>query len=107
MQRGVCWMTLGRPDKAVSTLDAAAVSLPAVYRRDRAVAMSHQAAGLAAVGEPAQAAETAVKALEIAHDCGSGRILQMIAPLAAELAAHSQVEQVVLLRAALAGKWAV
>lgn len=107
MQRGVCWLTLGRPAQAVAALEAAIESLPAVYRRDRGVALSRQAAGFAALGEPARAAATALKAVGIAHDCGSGRILHMIAPLSAALAPHSHLVQVSQLRAALADTQAV
>lgn len=103
MQRGACWLTLGQPARAIAVLEAAIESLPAVYRRDRGVALSRQAAAFAGVGEPAQAATTGMSALEIARDSGSGRILRMIWPLSAALAQHSDLEQVAVLRAALAG----
>lgn len=102
MQRGGCWLTLGQPGKAVAVLEASIGLLPAVYRRDRGVAFSSQAAGLAAMGEPAEAAAAGMKALEIARDSGSGRILRMILPLSAELAANGELEQVRAFRAALA-----
>jgi hypothetical protein len=102
MQRGACWLTLGQPARAVAVLTVAAESLPAVYRRDQGVALSHQADALAAVGEPAQAAAVAMKSLEIARDTGSGRILRLIFLLSAALAPHSDLQQVADLRAALA-----
>jgi hypothetical protein len=101
MQRGVCWLTLGRPDRALTVLDGALMSLPAVYRRDRGAALSRRAAALAAIGEAKEAALTGVKALEIAQDCGSGRIVRMVLPLSAALAAHGDVGEVAALRAAL------
>jgi len=102
MQRGACWLTLGQPAKAITLLGTAIESLPSVYRRDRGAALSRQAAAFAAVGEPAEAATAALKALEIARDSGSGRILRMILPLSAALEPHSHLDQVALLRAALA-----
>jgi transcriptional regulator with XRE-family HTH domain len=102
MQRGVCWLTLGRPVNAVAALDTALRSLSPVYRRDRGVALSGQAAAFAAMGEPAEAAAAATQALGIARDGGSGRILRMIVPLTAALEPHSHLEPVSGLRAALA-----
>jgi transcriptional regulator with XRE-family HTH domain len=102
MQRGACWLTLGQPAKAMAVLAGAVASFPAVYRRDNGVALSHQAAALAAAGEPAEAAATGARALQIASDCGSGRILRMIVPLSAALARHGDLEEVAALRAGLA-----
>ncbi|HYK28042.1 MAG TPA: helix-turn-helix transcriptional regulator [Streptosporangiaceae bacterium] len=101
MQRGVCWLTLRQPAKAAAVLEAAAGSLPAVYRRDRGVALSSQAAALAAMGEPVAAATVGMRALEIARDSGSGRILRMILPVSAGLAAHSALEEVRALQGAV------
>ena len=75
MQRGTCWLRLGNPAKAIASFDTAIGSMPAVYRRDCGMALSGQAAALAAAGEPEQAAVTASRALGIAQDSGSGRIL--------------------------------
>jgi hypothetical protein len=102
MQRGACWLTLGHPTKAIAALETAVRSLPPAYRRDRGVAFSRQAAAFAAAGEPGQAALVAMQALDIAQGSGSGRILQMIIAVAAVLTAHSQLETVAELRAALA-----
>lgn len=102
MQRGVCWLTLDRPGKAVAALEAAIRSLPPVYRRDRGVGLSRQAAAFAALGEPGEAAAVAKKALGIARDSGSGRILRMIVPVAVALEPYSHLEPVAGLRAALA-----
>jgi hypothetical protein len=102
MQRGMCWLTLSRPGRAIAALEAATGSLPPAYRRDRGVALSQQAAALVALGEHAEAALVATQALGIARDSGSGRILRMIVPVAAALEAHSHLEAVAGLRAALA-----
>src|SRR5205823_2500819 len=65
MQRGRCWLRLGRPMRAMAALDSAAGTLPPVYRRDRGVALSALAAAYAAVGEPGEAASAAMQALEV------------------------------------------
>jgi tetratricopeptide (TPR) repeat protein len=102
MQRGICWLTLAQPAKAVTALEAAIGSLPPVYRRDRGVGLSQQAAAFAALGEPAAAAVAAAKALDIAQDSGSGRILRMIVPVAGALEPYRHLEPVAELRTALA-----
>ena len=106
MQRGVCWIRLGEPSKAIVAIDAALWSLPAVYRRDRAVGLAHKACGLAAVREPTEAANIGLEAVAISRDCGSGRILRMILQLSAELECYSDLEEVSVLRAALADRGA-
>ena len=98
----MCWLTLARPARASAALEAAAGSLPPAYRRDRGVALSQRAAALVALGEHAEAAVVATQALGIARDSGPGRILRMVVPVAAALEAHSQLEAVAGLRAALA-----
>ena len=70
--------------------------------RDCGVALSDRATALAAVGEPEQAAVAARKALGIAQDSGSGRILSMVAALADSLTPHAHLEPVAQLEAALA-----
>jgi len=102
MQRGACWLILGRPAKAMGALETAIRSLPPAYRRDRGVAFSHQAAALAAAGEPAEAATAAMQALNISRDSGSERITRMVVATAGVLAPHSEMEAVAGLRAALA-----
>ena len=102
MQRGTCWLRLGNPAKAIASFDTAIRSMPAVYRRDCGMALSGQAAALAAAGEPEQAAVTASRALGIAQDSGSGRILNMVVVLADSLLPCIHLEPVAQLRAALA-----
>ncbi len=86
MQRGRCWLQLGRPAKARAALDSAVRALPPVYRRDRGVALSALATALAALGEPGEAATVAVQALDVARDAGSERIVSMVIPVATALA---------------------
>jgi tetratricopeptide (TPR) repeat protein len=94
MQRGRCWLRLGRPAKASDALDSAVRALPAVYRRDRGVALSALAAALAALREPGEAAAVAVQALEVARDAGSERIVSMVIPVVTALAPHRHMEAV-------------
>jgi len=102
MQRGACWLTLGRPARAVSSLDTAIRSLPSAYRRDRGAALSRQAAAYAALGEPAEAARAAMGALDIARAAGSGRVLKMTVAVADGLAAYAHIDAVARLRSAVA-----
>lgn len=74
MQRGACWLALGKPSRAITVLEGSVHSLPPAYRRDCGVALSRQAAALAATGKPAQAATAALRALDIARASGSGRV---------------------------------
>jgi hypothetical protein len=102
MQRGGCWLTLGHPGKAVISFHTALQTLPPVYRRDLGVAHAGMSTALVAEGEPEQAAQAALKALEIAQDSGSTRILNMVTSVGSRLAAHGRLEPVAELRAALA-----
>ena len=102
MQRGACWLVLGRPAKALAALETAIGALPAAYRRDRGVAFGHQAAALAATGEPVESAAAAMQALDIARDSGSGRIVRRVIEVAEALAPHGELEAVAGLKAALA-----
>jgi tetratricopeptide (TPR) repeat protein len=102
MQRGRCWLRLGRPAKARDALDSAIRALPAVYRRDRGVALSALAASLAALREPGEAAAVAMQALEVARDAGSERIVSMVIPVMTALAPHRHIEAVGRLQEVLA-----
>jgi tetratricopeptide (TPR) repeat protein len=102
MQRGRCWLRLGRPAEAMAAFDSALLSLPPVYRRDRGVALSGQAAALAAIGEPREAATAAMQALGVARDTGSDRIINMVIPVATALAPYRHIEAVARLHEVLA-----
>lgn len=107
MQRGACWLALGKPSRAITVLEGSIRALPPAYRRDCGVALSRQAAALAACGEPIQAATVALRALDIARASGSGRVLSMIIPVSGKLTPHSQIQEVTRLRDALARTEAV
>jgi tetratricopeptide (TPR) repeat protein len=102
MQRGRCWLRLGNPARARTALDHAVRSLPAVYRRDRGVALSALATAFAAMGEHVEAADTATRALGVARAVGSERIVSMVIPVASSLAPFRRLQAVARLRAALA-----
>ena len=102
MQRGRCWLRLGRPAEAMAAFGRALLSLPPVYRRDRGVALSGQAAAFAAIGEPGEAATAAMEALSVARDAGSDRIISMVIPVAAALAPYRYMEAVARLHEVLA-----
>jgi transcriptional regulator with XRE-family HTH domain len=107
MQAGRCWLMLGQPTKALAPLSAAVDTLPAVYRRDRGVALSGLAAAFAASGEAEQGAKAALDALGVARSTGSARILAMTRSAAAALPRRGQVPAVAELREALAATSAV
>jgi hypothetical protein len=107
MQRGACWLALGKPSRAITVLEGSIRALPPAYRRDCGVALSRQAAALAACSEPIQAATVALRALDIARASGSGRVLSMIIPVSGKLTPHSQIQEVTRLRDALARTEAV
>jgi tetratricopeptide (TPR) repeat protein len=102
MQRGRCWLRLGNAAKARTALDHAVRFLPPVYRRDRGVALSVLAAAFAAIGEPAEAADTATQALGVARAAGSERIVSMVIPVAMSLAPYHRLQAVARLHEALA-----
>jgi tetratricopeptide (TPR) repeat protein len=106
MQRGRCWLRLGRPAQARDALDSAVRALPAVYRRDRGVALSALAAALAALREPDEAAAVAVQALEVAREAGSERIVSMVIPVMTALVRYRHMEAVGRLHEVLAGRTA-
>jgi transcriptional regulator with XRE-family HTH domain len=107
MQAGRCWLVLGQPAKALAPLSAAVDTLPAVYRRDRGIALSGLAAAFAANGETEHGAKAALDALAVARSTGSARILAMTRSAARALPRRNQVPAVTELREALAATPAV
>jgi hypothetical protein len=104
VQRGACWLALGHPGRAAGVLETAARFLPASYRRDRGVALSHHAAACAAMGHPEDAARIAGEAAEIARLSGSVRILRLAAGVADKLAAYADVPAVAQLQSVIAAQ---
>jgi tetratricopeptide (TPR) repeat protein len=78
IQRATCWLTTGRPKKAIRLYEDALATLPPVYQRNRAAALSRLAAAYLADGQFEQAASTAHAALPVARSSGAGRIHQEI-----------------------------
>jgi tetratricopeptide (TPR) repeat protein len=102
MQRGRCWLRLGRPARALTAFNAAVAALPPVYQRDRGVALSGTAAAFAELHEPEEAASVAMQALTIARNAGSERIVRMVLPVDnAVMSYRGSVQAVARLHAAL------
>lgn len=87
-QRANCWLTTGKPKKAIALYEESVRTLPAVYQRNRAAAQSRLAVAYLADAQVEQAASTAHSALAVARSSGSTRILEEIEGLSAELVSH-------------------
>jgi hypothetical protein len=94
MQRGGCWLTLGRPDKALTALKASLRDLPPVYQRDRGLAQARIAVAHLRSDAPDAAAVAAIDALGVARTSGSARILTMLHTIAADLSPHKDLPEV-------------
>lgn len=88
IQRASCWLTTGNPTKAIILYEDALRSLPPVYQRNRAAALSRLAVAYLADGQLEQAASTAHAALPVARSSGAKRIVDEIKCVSAELAPH-------------------
>jgi tetratricopeptide (TPR) repeat protein len=97
IQRANCWLTTGRPRKAIALYEEGLRTLPAVYQRNRAATLSRLARAYTADGQPEQAASTAHKALPVARSSGSKRILGELADIGNELIPHRQLPAVAAL----------
>jgi tetratricopeptide (TPR) repeat protein len=94
LQRASCLLALKQPGPAVQLFQRALPTLPVVYQRDRAAALSRMAAAFAAVGHPEQAAATAASALSTARTAGSRRVEAQIRHVAHILARHRHLAPV-------------
>lgn len=74
---------------------------PPGYRRDRGVYLARESLAHAHAGDPALAATVGMRALEIAAETGSGRIVAELAALDADLAPAASIREVADFRAAL------
>ncbi|XVS62087.1 helix-turn-helix transcriptional regulator [Actinosynnema sp. CA-299493] len=99
LQRAGCWLTLGHPRKAIELYDVVLPSLPAVYRRDRGIALGRYALASAAVGEAEQAAHLAAEALDIARGSGSARTENELRVVANALTRYDTLPSVAAFRA--------
>ena len=97
IQRASCWLTTGKPKKAIALYEEGLRTLPAVYQRNRAAALSRLAVAYVADGQLEQAASTAHAALPVARTAGSRRIVEEIKGVSAELAPHRPLEGVAAL----------
>jgi tetratricopeptide (TPR) repeat protein len=88
IQRASCWLTTGKPKKAITLYEESLRTLPAVYQRNRAATLSRLAVAYLADRQPEQAAHNAHAALPIAQAAGSTRILTDIQDLGIHLAFH-------------------
>lgn len=93
--RGVCLTDLGEIGVAIETFDRALPALPAEQIRDRAYHLIWSSKAHAANNDPEQAAVVAQQAAHIAVGTGSGRVLQKLRGLHAELSkTHKDVRAV-------------
>lgn len=101
LQRASCWLTLGQPRKAVELYDRVLPTLPAVYRRDRGIALGRFALASATAGEPERAAHLAGEALDIARSSGSARTENELRAVANALTRYDTLPSVAAFRAKL------
>jgi hypothetical protein len=92
------------PKKAITLYEDAVRTLPPVYQRNRAAALSQLAMAYLADGQFEQAASTAHAALPVARSSGAGRILGEIKGMGAELAPHRPLQAVAALLDDLRGE---
>jgi hypothetical protein len=94
VQRAGCWLTLGKPARAIQVYEATLPGLPDVYRRDRGIALGRLASAYAASGEPEAAAKTATDALSIGQEVGSARTLGVVRAVGKTLDRHRELPAV-------------
>jgi tetratricopeptide (TPR) repeat protein len=97
IQRASCWQATGKPKKAITLYEEALRTLPPVYQRNRAGALSQLAEAYLADGQFEQAANTAHAALPVARSSGAGRIAEKIKGVGVELAPHQSLQGVAAL----------
>jgi transcriptional regulator with XRE-family HTH domain len=97
LQRAHCCLTFGEPRKSIQIYEQALPTLPVVYQRDRATALSRLAAAYLADGQPDRAAITACAALPVSRGTGSDRVVMDIKGLGAKLAPHRSMPAVAAL----------
>jgi hypothetical protein len=104
IQRATCWLTTGKPKKAIGLYEEGLRALPAVYQRNRAAALSRLAMAYVADGQLEQAASTAHTALPVARSAGARRIVDEIKGVGVELAPHRRLSGVAALLDALSSE---
>ncbi|MGH3936417.1 MAG: helix-turn-helix domain-containing protein [Pseudonocardiaceae bacterium] len=103
IQRAKCWQMVGKPRQAALLYEPALIDLPAVYHRDRGIALVGLANAYAATGEPERAATVAVKALCIARSSGSTRMLHEVTAVGQTLSSFQALAPVKVLLDQLVG----
>jgi len=98
MEAGKCWLNLGRPQKAISSLESALSAWPDGQGRDRSLAVSRLACAYAEVGDVEQACRHAEQAHELVVVTGSARAVASLTSLGTRLAPHSRQDRVAALR---------
>lgn len=97
IQRANCWLTTGKPKKAIALYEESLDTLPVVYQRSRAAALSRLAVAYIADGQLEQAASAARAALPVARSGGSMRIIDELKSVGRHLAPYRQVQGVAAL----------
>jgi hypothetical protein len=97
IQRANCWLTAGKPKKAVALYEDSLATLPVVYQRSRAAALSRLATAYLADGQPEQAASAAHAALPVARSGGSMRIVDEVRSVGRDLTRHRKLPAVAAL----------
>ncbi|MEU1439657.1 DNA-binding protein [Streptomyces sp. NPDC005786] len=92
---------LGRYEQAAAGFDAALLTLPAGYRRDRGVYLARAARAHARTGNPVLAARIGMQAIAIASETGSARIIGQLDRLDHTLASAAREQGVAQFREAL------
>jgi transcriptional regulator with XRE-family HTH domain len=81
IQRATCWITLGKPKRAIDLFERELARLPLVHRRDRGVYLARLSVAYGANGDRDASCAKAQDALMIAQTTGSGRIITELRPL--------------------------
>ena len=102
MEAAQCWITLGRPAKALSTLRKGLGGWRPNFRRDLGLCLARLSAAHAGIGEPDQALDVARRSLPIAADTRSHRTLLQLRQATDLMVAGGAVEQAEQLRQAMA-----
>jgi hypothetical protein len=97
IQRANCWLTTGKPSAAITLYEEALATLPLVYQRSRAAALSRLAVAYIADGQLEQAASTAHEALPVAQTGGSMRIVDEVRGVGRQLAPYRKLQGVAAL----------
>jgi tetratricopeptide (TPR) repeat protein len=94
VQRGRCLSALGQHDQAAAVFRQAIRELPESFRRDRGVYLARESLAHARARDPEQAADVGMKAIAIAHDTQSGRVINELTQVGAGLAPWASVPAV-------------